>query len=133
VVNIIMLILAWYGSPYFALVSKVPNYLLHPAIFILCAVGTYVINSNFFEIATMLFFGVVGYVIRKLEMPVGPFLIAFILGPLFESNLRRAMILFDNNIALVFTRPIAVFFFILAAISLVFILKNQAKISRIGG
>jgi len=133
VVNIMMLIMAWYGSPYFASVSKVPNYLLHPAIFILCAVGTYVINSNFFEIATMLFFGVIGYVLRKLEMPVGPFLIAFILGPLFESNLRRTMILFDNNLSLAFTRPIAVFFFALAAISLVFILKNQAQIRKLEG
>ncbi len=133
IVNIIMLVIAWFGSSYFAKVSKVPNYLLYPVIIILCAVGTYVINSNFFEIATMLFFGIIGYVIRKLDMPIGPFLIAFILGPLFESNLRRTMILFDNNLALVYTRPISVVFFILAALSLFFILRNQSQINKLEG
>ncbi|MBN2859526.1 MAG: tripartite tricarboxylate transporter permease, partial [Sphaerochaetaceae bacterium] len=127
IINIVMMIFGIVGVKYFAHVNSLPAELLYSIIFVMCAVGSFAVDNTLFNVGVVLVFGLVGYVFRKLELPGGPFLIAFLLGPLFESNLRRTVILFDGNMALIFTKPIAVFFLVLCAVSLFFILRNNRK------
>ena len=127
IINIVMMIFGILGVKYFAHVNSLPAELLYTVIFVMCAIGSFAVDNSLFNVGVVLAFGLVGYVFRKLELPGGPFLIAFLLGPLFESNLRRTVILFDGNMMLMFTKPIAVFFLVLCAVSLFFILKNNKK------
>src|SRR5262249_37609584 len=70
---------------------KVPYRLLNLAILLFCAIGVYTVNNNVFEIVLTAIFGVLGYIFIKLECEPAPMLLGFILGPLMEENLRRAM------------------------------------------
>ena len=71
----------------------VPYYVLFPIIMAFCSIGVYSVNSNVFDLYAVAFFGLLGYVLVKLRCEPAPLLLGFVLGPLLEENLRRAMIL----------------------------------------
>ena len=87
-------------------VLQVPRNILMPIIFTLCAVGSYAINGRLFDVKLMLLFGVIGYFMRSNDFPAAPLVLGFILGPMADENLRRALILRGGNIMPFFTRPI---------------------------
>lgn len=88
------------------LLETPPRYLM-PIVLAFCVIGAYAASNNEFDVAVLIFFGVVGYVMRKIGIPVAPMVLGFILGPLIEDNLRRALIL-DDGIPLGFvTRPVS--------------------------
>ena len=70
-----------------------PYYVLFPIIMAFCAIGVYSVNSNVFDLYSVAFFGLLGYVLIKLRCEPAPLLLGFVLGPLLEENLRRAMIM----------------------------------------
>jgi len=87
--------------------------ILMPMIYMLCSVGSYLINYNLFDVKVMFFFGLVGIVLASLSFPAAPFLLGVILGPMCDSNLRRALKLSDGSILPMFQRPICVVFLII--------------------
>jgi Uncharacterized protein conserved in bacteria len=87
--------------------------MLMPVIYTLCVVGAYLINYNMFDIKVMFFFGIVGLVLTNLSFPPAPFLLGVILGPMTDSNLRRALRLSDGSLLPMFQRPICLFFLFL--------------------
>lgn len=89
---------------------------LMPIIYVLCVIGAYLINYNLFDIKVMFIFGLVGMVLTSLEFPAAPFLLGVILGPMCDSNLRRALKLSNGSFAPLFSRPICIFFLILIAV-----------------
>jgi len=86
---------------------RVPYHLLYPAILILICVGTYTIRSSTFDIMLVLMFGVAGYGLRLLRFQLAPVLIGFILGPMIEENLRRAMLFARGDFTAVIARPLS--------------------------
>jgi len=128
VANFAMLVVGMCGVRLFAkVISFRRNYLI-PCILVLSLVGSYAINQNMFDVYFAIIMGVVGYLFQKYEFPLSPILLALILGPMSESNLRRYMQIVDGRFFKMFTRPICVLFFILALFSLVSALRNQKKI-----
>jgi putative tricarboxylic transport membrane protein len=87
--------------------------ILMPIIFTLCVIGSYLINYNMFDIKVMFMFGLVGLALSSCDFPVAPFLLGVILGPMADSNLRRALRLSDGSFAPMFARPICVFFLLI--------------------
>jgi TctA family transporter len=85
----------------------VPYYALFPIIMAFCAIGVYSVNSNEFDLYSVAFFGLLGYVLVKLRCEPAPLLLGFVLGPLLEENLRRAMILSHGDPTTFVTRPIS--------------------------
>jgi TctA family transporter len=85
----------------------IPYYLLFPAILAFCCIGVYSINSNPFDLYTVAFLGLLGYILVKLECEPAPLLLGFILGPLLEENLRRAMIISRGDALVFVERPIS--------------------------
>ena len=71
----------------------IPYHLLFPAIIAFCCIGAYSVNNNVFDVYAMALFGVVGYALIKLDFEPAPLLLGFVLGPMLEENLRRAMII----------------------------------------
>jgi len=86
---------------------KVPYRLLYPAILVFCAIGVYSVNNSPFDIYLMCVFAVAGYVWVKLECEPAPLILGFILGPMMEENLRRAMLLSRGDPSVFFTKPIS--------------------------
>jgi putative tricarboxylic transport membrane protein len=130
VANFAMLIVGMLGVRLFAkVISFKRNYLI-PCILVLSLVGSYAINQNMFDVYFAIVMGVLGYLFQKYDFPLSPILLALILGPMSESNLRRYMQIVDGRFLLMFTRPICVIFFALAVFSLISALRNQKKINK---
>jgi putative tricarboxylic transport membrane protein len=85
----------------------VPYRFLFPAIVLFCAVGVYSTNNNTFDIWMVALFGIVGYVFSKLGCEPAPLLLGFILGPMMEENLRRALLLSRGDWSVLVTRPLS--------------------------
>src|SRR5512136_3114841 len=99
---------------------KVPYRLLYPAILVFCAIGIYSVNNNSFDVQITVAFGALGYLFYKLKCEPAPLILGFILGPMMEENLRRAMLLSRGDPTVFFTRPLSLGLLI-AAVALVVI------------
>src|SRR5919109_2325622 len=88
------------------LILLVPRERLMPVVFVLCVVGSYAITSRVFDIYVMLFFGLVGFMLRELKFPMAPLILGLVLGDLLEKNLTRGLVLSGGSIAPFFTRPV---------------------------
>ena len=108
----------------------VPYYVLFPIIIGFCSIGIYSVNSNIFDLYSVAFFGFVGYVLVKLRCEPAPLLLGFVLGPLLEENLRRAMILSRGDFSTFVTRPISATLLALAAAVLVVVLLPSVRKKR---
>ncbi|MBW9091720.1 tripartite tricarboxylate transporter permease [Rhizobium wenxiniae] len=107
---------------------KVPYRLLYPAILLFCCIGVYSVNNRGFDVALVILFGVLGYVLRKAKCEAGPLLLGFVLGPLLETNLRRALLLSQGDPLVFVERPIsAVLLLITAGMLLTLILPAIRK------
>ena len=108
----------------------VPYRLLYPAILVFCAIGVYSLSNASFDVVITAAFGFVGYLFVKLECEPAPLLLGFILGPMMEENLRRAMLLSRGDATVFVTRPLsasllAVAFLLLVVIALPAIRKKR--------
>ncbi|CAO3405935.1 tripartite tricarboxylate transporter permease [Azospirillum largimobile] len=86
---------------------RVPYAFLFPAILVFCCIGTYSLKNDVFDVLLMAGFGVFGYVLKKLDCEPAPLLLGFVLGPLLEENLSRAMLLSQGDLTVFVTRPIS--------------------------
>jgi TctA family transporter len=96
----------------------VPYQLLYPAILVFCGIGVFSLNNSEFDIYLMALFGLLGYVFVKLGCEPAPMLLAFILGPLMEEYLRRAMLISRGNPLVFIQRPISATLLTLAALAM---------------
>lgn len=91
--------------PIFIRVLKLPFTILAPIIFILCIVGGYVPTQDMHDVWLMLIFGIVGYLMRRLDYPLAPAVLAIVLGPLAEPALRQSLLIGNGSFSIFFTRP----------------------------
>lgn len=117
--NVMLLVLNLPLIPLWVKVLKVPYRILFPLILLFCIIGAYSLNNDVFSVLVMLIFGIVGYLFRKFDYEAAPLLLAFILGPLFEVNLRQSLLLSKGSFLIFFTRPISAVFITCALISLI--------------
>lgn len=129
VANIFMFIMGILGIRLFTKVVSVPKYYLMPTIFILCVVGSYAINNSFFDVLVMMGFGIVGYFMQKVDMSASPIVLAMILGPMAEENLRKALVMSEGSASIFLTSPISLFF-IVAAVGTVVWPMMKAMMNR---
>jgi putative tricarboxylic transport membrane protein len=85
----------------------VPYRMLYPAILLFCAIGVYTVNNTSFDVMQTAFFGALGVLFAKLECEPAPLLLGFVLGPMMEENLRRALLLSRGDATVFATRPIS--------------------------
>jgi putative tricarboxylic transport membrane protein len=98
-------------------VLKVPYPILFPLILLFCLIGVYSLNYSQVEIALMIGFGVFGYLARKFQFEMAPLVLAIVIGPMMENNLRLALVISQGNPMIFITHPIsAVFIFITLAL-----------------
>jgi putative tricarboxylic transport membrane protein len=109
---------------------KVPYRVLYPAILLFCAIGVYSINNTSFDVSQTAVFGLLGLIFVKLECEPAPLLLGFVLGPMMEENLRRAMLLSRGDPTVFFTRPISLGMLIAAAALLLLIVAPNFRKKR---
>ena len=122
--------------PAFIAVLKMPFTILAPVIFGLCVVGGYVPTLDMHDVWLMFVFGVVGYLMRKLDYPLAPAVLAIVLGPLAERSVRQSLIGSHGDISIFFSRPISGTIMIIAIILLVLplfkFIKDRSRASKEG-
>ena len=100
---------------------KVPYRYLYPAILVFCSIGVYSINNNVFDVFQAAAFGLIGYIFVKLSVEPAPLLLGFVLGPMMEENLRRAMLLSRGDFSTFFTRGLSLGLLIAAVLLVVLV------------
>jgi putative tricarboxylic transport membrane protein len=110
----------------------VPYGILYPLILLFCIIGAFSLNNSIFEIYLTIFFGVLGYIMRKVDYEAAPLVLAFVLGPLFEDSLRQALLISRGDFMVFFNRPLSLFFLLagLALIAMPLIPFVQKKIRQ---
>ncbi|THF65247.1 tripartite tricarboxylate transporter permease [Pseudothauera rhizosphaerae] len=103
----------------------VPYRMLYPAILLLCCIGVFSVNNSLFDVLLMVGFGFLGYLFIRLRCEPAPLLLGFVLGPMMEENLRRAMLLSRGDATVFFTRPLSLTLLLMAlALVLVMVLPS---------
>jgi len=117
--NVMLLILNLPLIPVWVQVLKVPYRILFPLILLFCLIGAYSINNSSFDVLVMIIFGIVGYLFRKFDYEGAPLILAFVLGPMVELNLRQSLIVSKGNFLIFITRPISAVAIVLSIILLI--------------
>jgi putative tricarboxylic transport membrane protein len=93
---------------------KVPYSILFPLIILFCLMGSYSISNSTMDMFIMLIFGVIGYFLKKLSLEPAPLVLAFVLGPMLETNLRQALIKSGGSFSIFFSHPISATFLVVS-------------------
>ncbi len=111
-------------------IIMVPYHLLYPAILVFCAIGVFSLNNTEFDVYLMALFGFIGYILSKLDCEPAPMLLGFILGPMMEEYLRRALLLSRGDPLTFIQRPISATMLVLAALAMVAVLLPAIRKTR---
>jgi putative tricarboxylic transport membrane protein len=105
--NVMLVILNIAFIPFFVWALRIPYTVLMPLIIVFCVTGAYAANNRVWDVGLMLIFGVLGYLMRKLDYSPAALTLALVLGPLAERALRQSLIISDSGMAIFFQRPIS--------------------------
>ena len=113
--NVVLLIMNIPMVGFFARMLHVPNWLLVPAIAAVSFVGVYAVHATTFDLILMVVLGIIGWILRKLGMPMVPLILGFVLGDIMEQNLRRALSISNGELGILFASPVTWVLWALAA------------------
>jgi putative tricarboxylic transport membrane protein len=114
--NVMLLVLNLPMIPLWVAILRIPYAYLFALILAFCVVGAYSIHNSFFDVGTMLAFGWVGYLFKKLDIPLAPLALTLILGPLMERGLRQSLEISRGDFTIFLTRPMSATLLALAVI-----------------
>src|SRR5262249_49314152 len=109
---------------------RIPYRLLFPSIIAFCCIGTYTINTNVFDVFVMAFFAIFGYLCLKLDCEPAPLILGFVLGPMMEENLRRALLISRGDLSVFVSEPISLAFLIVAVLLLIVVTAPAIRSTR---
>lgn len=119
IANIVMFVFLVLAVRHIARLMEVPRALLIPVILTFCVVGSYALGNRMFDVWVMLAFGLVGFGMEKLRIPLAPFVIGFVLGPVAETNLCAGLMASGGSYLPLVTRPMSAVFLVVSAVLLV--------------
>ena len=125
--NFFMLFIGLFGSKYFPKLLNVSQSILMPLILVFCVAGSFASGNNAFDSKVALVLGVFGWFMMKFGFPVVPMVLGLVLGPIFEPNLRRALVASKMDWTVFFTQPISCAFIIISVVCVVLSIRNQKK------
>lgn len=128
VAAVFMLVLEFIGLRGFIKILKLPKQYLMPLIIVLCCVGAIGDSNRVFDVFGVFIFGLLGFGLMKAKIPLTPMILGFILGPMFETNLRRASQLASSDP--LFAHPIALTFLGITVVAIILSLRSNRKAAR---
>jgi putative tricarboxylic transport membrane protein len=117
---------------YIANLMYLPRSFVLPVVMMFCVIGSYALNNTMFDVWVMLLFGVIGFLLERARIPLGPFVIGFVLAPLAEEKLRSGLMMTAGDISPVVTRPFPLAFTLTAILLLVWPLVGDYRRRRSG-
>ena len=114
VANVVMFLLMLVGARWIAKLSAVPRKILSPLVVLSCLWGAYALSSRWFDVFVMLGFGILGWLMERLRIPLAPFVIGFVLAPVAEENLCAGLMASGGSYLPLLTRPVSLAFIVLA-------------------
>jgi putative tricarboxylic transport membrane protein len=129
----VLFLVGTFAIKYFAKIAEIPRHILIPLVLLFCVFGSYAVQNQMFDVMIMLIVGLIGFAMARVGMATPPLLIGFILGPLFEDNLRRSYLIADD-LSIFIRSPICWFFILATLLSLFIGLRKEfrsAKAARI--
>ncbi|MBJ3774644.1 tripartite tricarboxylate transporter permease [Acuticoccus mangrovi] len=124
--NVLMFAIMTVSVRWLARLMLIDRALMLPAIFVACVVGCYALHNRIFDVWVMLFFGLVGFAMARCRVPLGPFVIGFVLAGILEEELRSGMQLTADGFWAILDRPIALAFLAVSALTLVWPFAQSA-------
>jgi putative tricarboxylic transport membrane protein len=118
VANIVMFALMTVSIRWIARVVTVEKAFILPIIFVCCVIGAYALSNRMYDVWVVLAFGVIGFLLDRAKVPLGPFVIGFVLSGIFEAELRSSLQMSDNGILGILERPIAMTFVLISVVML---------------
>ena len=115
VANLLLLLMNIPMVGVFTRMLSIPNYALVPGIIAVSAVGVYAIHATTFDLLLMVFLGLLGYVLRRCDVPMAPLILGFVLGDMMEQNLRRALSITNGGLEILFSSPVAIVLWLASA------------------
>lgn len=132
-VNVFMLLQGKFLTSLFAKVVSIPQEILTPIIVIFCFAGAYSVNENFFDVGVALIFGILAWILRKLELPPVPILLGLVLGSMTETNFRRALLISNGSPSIFFSSVYCIIFLILIIAAVGAIVRGKVKDRKAAG
>jgi putative tricarboxylic transport membrane protein len=127
--NLLLLIMNLPLANVWARITMIPFKILLPNVLIIMILGAYSISNSMFDVMAMFAFGVLGYFMKKVQFPLGPVLLSFVLGKILENSLLKSLTIFGGSFSLFFSRPISATLLIIAimiiAVSIYFGYKEK--------
>lgn len=119
VANVLMFLIMTASMRWIARLIVFDKALLLPIIFVCCVVGAYALSNRMYDVWVVLAFGVLGFFLDRARVPLGPFVIGFVLAEIFEGELRSSLQMSDHGFLGIFERPIATSFLVISLVMLV--------------
>jgi len=116
--NLLILVLGLLATRKSALLLNMKQEIIWIIIILFCILGSYALNNSLFDVMLMFMAGILGFIFKKMDIPIGPFILALVLGPLAESNFRRSLALSRGSYLIFVSSPISVILLILTAMAL---------------
>ena len=138
IAHILVIVVGLFGAKIFSRIMLLKQEYIWLSVILFCVIGAYAINNSYFDVWIALAFGVVGLIFRKLDYPLGPLILGLILGPMAESNFRRALVMGDGqDYTIFFTRPISLILIIIAVLSLIMpvilkAIRSRRMVNKVG-
>jgi putative tricarboxylic transport membrane protein len=129
--NVMLLILNLPLVPLFAQVLRTPQYVLYPLILGISIVGVYSTSGSLFDVALLAVFGLVGYLMRKLDYPSAPLILGLVLGGAMERALRQSLMMSEGSLSILVSRPISAVMLSLAVLILLIPVFTQVNAWRL--
>ena len=126
-VNVFMCLQGKFLTSLFAKVVSIPQEILTPIIVIFCFAGAYSVNGNYFDVGVALVFGILAWVLRKLELPPVPILLGLVLGSMTETNFRRALLISNGSPKIFFSSIYCIIFLVLIVAAVGTIVRGKVK------
>jgi putative tricarboxylic transport membrane protein len=127
IANIVMLFSEFFFIRGFIKLLRVPRYILLPVVMVFCTIGAYGTNSQIFDVAVMLIFGLLGFALNRVRFPLAPIILGFILGPIVELNLRRGLMQSEGSFLPFITEPVSGFFILVTIFMAAWITYGSVK------
>ncbi|RUQ32866.1 tripartite tricarboxylate transporter permease [Peribacillus cavernae] len=128
--NLILVIMNLPMAGMWGKIAMIPTKLLYPIILIFSVIGAYSVNNNLWDIWIMFIFGIMGYLMKKLDFPIAPLVLTFVLGELLETSLLQSLIYFNGNVFGFFQRPISGTLLVISLLVLIISIFTSLKKKR---
>ncbi|MBS5164696.1 MAG: tripartite tricarboxylate transporter permease [Butyricicoccus sp.] len=133
IINIFMYLIGSVFTKFYAHITRIPYEILCCIVLTFCSAGAYSTSNSLYDVYIIMIVGILAYFLRRMDFQLVPILLGIVLGPLAETNFRRALVLSDGSLSIFVTRPISLAFLLIAVATIVLFAWKTARAKKASG